>query len=94
MRKLKITNLSQTDKRATYAKNIASFVLKHKCSPVELIEAYHNDIYELRKALINCKSAGGMATKQICSLEIWLCSVFGKMSMVLTKLMWQVILIP
>ena len=58
VRKLKITNLSQTDKRAAYAKNIASFVLQHKCSPVELIKAYKNDIYELRKALIDCKSAG------------------------------------
>lgn len=77
VRKLKITNLSQTDKRATYAKNIASFVLKHKCSPVELIEAYHNDIYELRKALINCKSAGygnkktDMFLRDMVVLGIW-----------------------
>ena len=56
--RLKITNLSQTDKRATYAKNIVAFVLQQKCSPVELIKAYNDDIYELRKALINCKSAG------------------------------------
>ncbi len=58
VRKLNITNLSQTDKRANYARNIASFVLQHKCPPVELIKAYDNDISELRKALIDCKGAG------------------------------------
>ena len=77
VRKLNITNLSQTDKRASYAKNIASFVLQHKCSPVELIEAYNNDIYELRSALIDCKSAGygnkkaDMFLRDMVVLGIW-----------------------
>ena len=56
--KLGISNLSQTDKRIKYAKNIASFVLKNKCSPIDLIHKFNDDIYELRKALISCKGAG------------------------------------
>lgn len=56
--RLGISNLSQTDKRIKYAKNIASFVLQHGCSPIDLIRKFDDDIYELRKALIGCKGAG------------------------------------
>ena len=56
--RLGISNLSQTDKRIKYAKNIASFVLQNKCPPIDLIHIFGKDIYKLRNALIGCKGAG------------------------------------
>ena len=53
VKQLKITDLSQTDKRVSFAKNIADFVLKTKKSPYELISFFDNNIYELRNALIS-----------------------------------------
>lgn len=55
---IKVGNLSQTDKRISYAQNIAKFLLQNNCTPYELIKKYDNDIYKLRTALINCKGAG------------------------------------
>lgn len=55
---LKLSNLSQNDKRISYAKNIAEFVLKYKCTPFEIITKFNNDVYDLRNALIHCNGAG------------------------------------
>lgn len=53
-----ISNLSQNDKRAMYAQKIANFVLRYRCAPYEIISKFHNDVYELRQALISFDSAG------------------------------------
>ena len=77
VKQLKITDLSQTDKRVSFAKNIADFVLKTKKSPYELISFFDNDIYELRNALINYQGAGygnkkaDMFVRDMVVLGIW-----------------------
>lgn len=77
VKSLKISNLSQTDKRETYAKNIAEFVLVHKCSPFELIAKYNNNVYDFRNELIACKGAGygnkktDMFVRDMVVLKIW-----------------------
>ena len=77
VRQLKISDLSQTDKRNSFAKNIAEFVLKTKKSPYELISFFDNDIYELRNALINYQGAGygnkkaDMFVRDMVVLGIW-----------------------
>lgn len=53
-----LTNLSQNDKRISYARNIANFISNYNCSPFEIITKFSNNVYELRNALINCNSAG------------------------------------
>lgn len=77
VRQLKISDLSQTDKRNSFAKNIAEFVLKTHKSPYELISFFDNDIYELRNALIKQQGAGygnkkaDMFVRDMVVLEIW-----------------------
>ena len=77
VRQLKISDLSQTDKRNSFAKNIAEFVLKTNRSPYELISYYGNDIYKLRNALITCPGAGygnkkaDMFVRDMVVLGIW-----------------------
>ena len=58
LKEIKVGNLSQGDKRISYAQKIAEFLIQHNCVPYELINKYNNDIYKLRMALINCKGAG------------------------------------
>lgn len=55
---LKLSNLSQNDKRISYAKNIAEFIRKHECTPFEIITKFDNNVYKLRNELINCNGAG------------------------------------
>lgn len=55
---IKLDNLSQNDKRTSYAQSIANFVLYHRCTPFEIIGKFHNDVYQLRNALINWQGAG------------------------------------
>lgn len=77
IKSIKISDLSQNDKRESYAQNIAKFVLEHKCSPYEIIKHYNNDVYELRTALINCSGAGygnkktDMFLRDMVVLGIW-----------------------
>lgn len=77
VKQLKISDLSQTDKRNSFAKNIAEFVLKTNKSPYELITFFNNDIYELRNALINYPGAGygnkkaDMFVRDMVVLGIW-----------------------
>ncbi|MBQ3189341.1 MAG: hypothetical protein IJB60_07925 [Bacteroidaceae bacterium] len=74
---LKLSNLSQNDKRISYAKNIAEFVLKYKCTPFEIITKFNNDVYDLRNALIHCNGAGygnkkaDMFIRDMVVLGIW-----------------------
>ena len=77
VKSLKILNLSQTDKRDAYAKNIAGFVLAHNCSPYELIAKYNNNVFDFRNALIECNGAGygnkkaDMLVRDMVVLKIW-----------------------
>lgn len=77
VKSLKISNLSQTDKRESYAKNIAKFVLAHNCSPYELITKYNNNVFDFRNALIECNGAGygkkkaDMLVRDMVVLKIW-----------------------
>lgn len=77
LKKLNITNLSQGDKRISYAKNIAQFIKEKNCSPYELIKFYDRDIYKLRNDIINCTSGGygnkkaDMFVRDMVVLGIW-----------------------
>lgn len=74
---LKLSNLSQNDKRISYAKNIAEFVLQYNCTPFEIITKFNNNVYELRNALIQCNGAGygnkkaDMFIRDMVVLNIW-----------------------
>ena len=77
VRSLKISNLSQTDKRDSYAKNIAEFVLSYNCTPFELIGKFGNNVYDFRNALIAYNGAGygnkkaDMFVRDMVVLNIW-----------------------
>ena len=53
-----ISTKSQNDKRISYAKTIAAFLLEKKCSPYQLIDLYNRDIFKLREAIIACQGSG------------------------------------
>ena len=58
IRKIRLTNQSQNDKRSSYAKKISQFLIEHNCAPHQLIDVYQNDIYALRQALITYEGGG------------------------------------
>lgn len=74
---LGLSNLSQNDKRISYAKNIAEFILAYNCSPFEVITKFDNNVYKLRNALIGCIGAGygnkkaDMFIRDMVVLGIW-----------------------
>lgn len=74
---LKLSNLSQNDKRVSYARNIADFVLNYNCMPFEIITKFNNNVYNLRNALIQCNGAGygnkkaDMFIRDMVVLGIW-----------------------
>lgn len=76
LKKIDVGILSQNDKRLKYATNIAQFLLKHKCTPFELIDKYNRDIFALRNALIACNAGYGnkkadMFIRDMVVLGIW-----------------------
>lgn len=58
VKSIKVEKLSQNDKRITYAKKAAQFLLNRKCEPFDLLAYYKNDVYALRKDLIDAVGAG------------------------------------
>lgn len=59
LKKIRITDLSQTDKRIKYAKTIGQFLIeRQQPSPYNLLAYYNNDVYALRQDMINCVGAG------------------------------------
>lgn len=72
-----ITNLSQNDKRARYARQIAQFLIDNNSSPYNIIKAFDNDVTLLRKAMIEYESAGygnkktDMFIRDMVVLGIW-----------------------
>lgn len=77
VKSLGLSNLSQNDKRISYAKNIANFILKHNCSPFDIIKKFNYDVYDLRNALIQCNGAGygnkkaDMFVRDMVILGVW-----------------------
>ncbi len=77
LQEIKITDLSQTDKRIKYAKTISQFLIERNTSPYGLISYYKNDVYSLRQALVNCVGAGygnkktDMFIRDMIILGIW-----------------------
>lgn len=76
LKSIKVGELSQNDKRINYAKNISEFLLKHNCTPYEIIDKYDRDIYALRNALIDCNAGYGnkkadMFVRDMVVLGIW-----------------------
>lgn len=71
-----LTDKSQSDKRSKYASAIASFVKKHKCTPIDIINSFDNDVSKLRQALIDCNAGYGnkkadMFIRDMVVLGIW-----------------------
>jgi len=73
------TQLSQNDKRVSYAKNIANFILeKGLNSPFDLFQYYNKDLRKLKKAMVDCQGAGygnkktDMLLRDMVVLNIWI----------------------
>lgn len=77
VKRIGISNLSQNDKRISYAQKIANFVLSYKCSPYKIIEKFDWDLIKFRTALINCTGSGygnkktDMFIRDMVVLNIW-----------------------
>ena len=77
VRNIGISSLSQNDKRITYAKTIAKFLIDKKCSPYELLYQYGWDISELRDAILACEGSGygnkktDMFLRDMVVLDVW-----------------------
>ncbi|MBQ9186877.1 MAG: hypothetical protein IJ144_03510 [Prevotella sp.] len=77
VKSIKITNLSQNDKRVLYAKNIALFLIQNRCTPFDLFYVFNKDVYAIRKALIACNGAGygnkkaDMFVRDMVVLGVW-----------------------
>lgn len=77
LQRLDLGNLSQTDKRIDYARNIANFVKSNASSPYELIKSFDGNIYDLRNALIDFPNSGygakkaDMVLRDMVVLGIW-----------------------
>lgn len=78
LKMIKITDLSQTDKRIKYAKNIGRFLIDRKqLSPYDLLAYYKNNVFDLRQDMINCQGAGygnkktDMFIRDMVILKVW-----------------------
>lgn len=73
---INVGSLSQNDKRISYARNIAKFILSYNCDPYGLIDKFNRDIYALKTALIASNSGYGnkkadMFLRDMVVLGIW-----------------------
>ena len=77
LHKIKVTDLSQTDKRVKFAKTVGQFLQEKHSTPYELMDYYDNDVYAFRKDLIDYKGAGygnkktDMFIRDMVMLGIW-----------------------
>ena len=55
---ISVTKLSQTDKRASYAKNITQFLIEHNVDPFDIIDCFDRDVFRFREVLIAYEGAG------------------------------------
>ncbi|MBU2563245.1 MAG: hypothetical protein KJ568_02205 [Actinobacteria bacterium] len=58
LRFLKMTRLSQTDKRLDFARNAARFLLDKNISAFEIASYYNDDAVQIREALVNTQNIG------------------------------------
>lgn len=58
LRNIRITSLSQSDKRVKYARIASQILININIEPYELLENFDNDIFELRNFLISNKGSG------------------------------------
>jgi len=58
LRFLKMTRLSQTDKRLDFARNAARFLLDKNISAVKVASYYNDDAVQIREALVNTPNIG------------------------------------
>ena len=74
---INMTNLSQNDKRSSYAKKICQFLIDKNATPYEIIDRYNRNVTSLRQALITCNGAGygkkkaDMFIRDMIVLGIW-----------------------
>lgn len=71
-----LSDKSQSDKRSKYAAEIATFVKKLNCDPIDIIKCFDNDVSKLRQALIDCNAGFGnkkadMFIRDMVVLGIW-----------------------
>ncbi len=76
LKAIDVGGLSQNDKRINYAKKISEFLLRHNCSPYEIIDKYNRDVFALRNAMIACNAGYGnkkadMFVRDMVVLGIW-----------------------
>ena len=74
--KLKLTSLSQMEKRPKFSRKACEFLIEHDTSPYDMIECYDHDIYKLRNALISYNAGYGnkktdMFIRDMVVLGIW-----------------------
>ena len=50
---------SQSEKRTDFASAIATFIKRHDCAPIEIINAYNNNVSQFREALVGCNAGFG-----------------------------------
>lgn len=71
------TRLSQTDKRIDFARNAASFLLRHEISAFDIAERFGNDVVQIREALVEAKNMGyglkkaNMFIRDMVVLKVW-----------------------
>jgi len=58
-----ITDLSQSDKRVQFAKNISKFLLDRNVQPYDVIDCYSRDVFSLKNAII-CEPNTGYGNKK------------------------------
>jgi hypothetical protein len=77
LKHMKITGLSQTDKRLSFAKNAADFLIGKGIKAFQISEVFNNDAVEIRKALIDTKNMGygnkkaNMFIRDMVELGVW-----------------------
>lgn len=74
---IKVTGLSQNDKRVKYAKSCANFLLDKGIEPHQMLDYYDGDLVKLRDALTGTVSMGfgnkktGMFLRDMAVHEVW-----------------------
>lgn len=58
LKALKIQNLSQSDKRITYARKVSEYLITNKIKPIDIPSIYNNDVFSFRQAITSYVGAG------------------------------------
>lgn len=76
VRQIKVLDLGQSEKRVTYAKRIAEFVILHGSEPLDLAQRFDNDAAVLRDELMKSNAGYGkkksdMFIRDMVVLNVW-----------------------